>query len=69
MMDNQSKDMLMKICLLFVAIGIAVIGCSKVNRMFNLENDNPIEEFLEEQIEKHAGLDIDLTPEDLEITD
>ena len=68
-MDNQSKDMLMKICLLFVAIGIAVIGCSKVNNMFNLENDNPIEEFLEEQLEKHTGLDIDLTPEDLEITD
>lgn len=37
-------------------------GCSKINKMFNIEDDSHIEENIERVILKETGVDIDLTP-------
>ncbi len=48
---------------LFVVSGL-IGGCSYINKKAGLKNDNQIEEFCEDLIEKHTGISIDLTPED-----
>jgi len=45
-----------------IGLGLVVGGCSYLNSMLGLKDDNPIEEGIESMIEHQTGLDIDLTP-------
>lgn len=48
---------------LFIAMLVYMLGsCSSVNTMFDLPDDNPMEESVEEFIYDGTGLDIDWTP-------
>lgn len=48
---------------LFV-LNILISGCSHLNARFGVKNDNVIESSIEDVIESHTGLSIDLTPND-----
>ena len=56
------EDDLMKIIFTAIVVGSLIVGCSYLNKSFNLPNDNPAEQYLEDVIEDQFGIDIDLTP-------
>ena len=45
-----------------IMILIIMVGCSRCNRYFGLDDNHPMEEFLEEIIKAKSGIDLDLTP-------
>jgi hypothetical protein len=47
--------------ILAVLAGLAVVSVA-ANKVFDLKDDNEIEEFVEEIIEGKTGLDLDLSP-------
>lgn len=51
----------MNFSLACVFIAVAFGACNMFNEYFNLENDHPAEEILEDVIEHHTGVDIDLS--------
>lgn len=53
----------MKIAIALVFVGAFVGGCSYMNNMVGLEDDNMLEEAVEHQIKENTGIDVDLTPE------
>lgn len=55
-----------RVIVALVAVGAALGGCSALNKRLGLQDDNPVEEFLEQVIENKTGQDIDLTPESKE---
>lgn len=62
---KMDAEKIVKIILIvFFAIAIICGGCSVLNRQFGLEDDNPIEQAIELEIENETGIRIDLTPED-----
>lgn len=50
----------------FLILGSCIGGCSRINKMFSLKDDNLIEEVLEEYIMEELDIDIDLTPQSQE---
>jgi len=53
--------------LLMMVTAFITNGCmSKINDRLGLSSDNFAEERIEDMIEEHTGLDIDLTPESSE---
>ena len=51
---------MVKLLLLFLLFALS--GCHYVNHKLHLKDDNIIEEFIEFEIQKKTGLEIDLTP-------
>jgi len=56
----------MKLGIMLFMLACFVGGCSYVNRLLHLPDDNPVEELIEEQINEALNVDIDLTPESAE---
>ena len=44
-------------------IGCVLGGCSYLNKKSGLDDDNAIEEAIEDQLEEHLGISIDLSPD------
>jgi len=63
--DEQLEwtEIMFRFCISLAVIGAFVGGCSALNNKLGLDDDHPLEEFLEEQIGDRTGLDVDLTPE------
>jgi len=63
-----------KMYLILSLVGLVVVvlliqtltGCSKIYKVFGISDDNPVEEFVEKQIEINTGLDVDFTPYSIE---
>jgi len=53
---------LIKITIAAIVLVCILGGCQALNDKFGLEDDNLIEEMIENKIEEHTGLDIDLSP-------
>lgn len=49
--------------LFLVLVSAMIGGCSLINEVLQLKNDNIIEEAIEQIIENETGVEIDLTPE------
>lgn len=62
--EHKKAIMRIVLCMLFVAALTG--GCSYLNQKVGLADDNIIEEALEQKIEQHTGLDLDLSPESKE---
>lgn len=60
---KENKELIMKALLILVAFTCLMGACSYLNKKAGLEDDNPVEEIIEQQIDNHTGIDIDLTPE------
>lgn len=45
-------------------IGISFQACERFNQHVDLPNDHPLEEAIEDVIEHHTGIELDLTPND-----
>jgi hypothetical protein len=45
-------------------IGISFQACERFNQRVDLPNDNVYEEAIEDIIEHHTGIELDLTPEE-----
>lgn len=60
---KKYRKVVMKMVLALAIAWAFLGGCSYLNKRFNLEDDNIIEEAIEHQIEEHSGVDLDLTPE------
>ncbi len=63
-MFYKYKDVLMKLALSMLFVGMCFGACSVINDKLGLQDDHPLEEAMEDVIEHHTGIDIDLTPED-----
>lgn len=61
MFQNKRKWIMRGIIAILFVMAITG-GCSYLNKRFNVEDDNIIEETVEKIIEKQTGLDLDLTP-------
>ena len=61
---NEGVTMKYKIILLFLAVflGLVVVFLTSCESIKSYPEDNIIEEFIEEIIEKESGWDLDLTP-------
>jgi len=57
-----TKEKMKKILLGLILVAIIGGGCSYLNSMFGMRDDNIIEEAAEAFLEKETGLDIDFTP-------
>ena len=55
-----------KASLVILIICSFVGGCSYINKVFKLQEDNFFEELIEDQIEKELNISIDLTPDSKE---
>ncbi len=55
-----------KVAIISAFVFLATISgaCAKINKYFNLPNDNVIEQNIEEVIEEETGIEIDLTPKE-----
>ena len=53
----------MRLVLVMVVMSLCAGGCSYINGKLGFSDDHPIEEFLEDQIEKELGIEIDLSPQ------
>ena len=71
-MVNGDQDLqivwglLMKGAIFLMLIGVALGGCHYLNERAGLDQDHPLEEFLEDVAEFHLGLErdtLDFTPE------
>lgn len=51
--------------IILILTGFALLTVT-ANKVFKLEDDNELEEFVEEIIENKTGMDIDLTPDSKE---
>ena len=52
---------------MIVALALAVMSlasCHKINSAFGMQDDNPIEQEIELEIEEKTGIHCDLTPEE-----
>ena len=47
---------------LVVTILLMTSACSQLNKFFHLQDDHPIEQFIELELEKETGIKVDLTP-------
>lgn len=47
----------------FLIIILMMGACSQINKMCDLLDDNPAEEFVEDLIEREYGVVVDLTPD------
>ena len=56
----------MKLLIFSLITGLFLGGAHFINGWINLEDDNIVEEFIEDQIDDATGIDIDLTPKSLE---
>jgi len=54
-------DIMCRVLVGLVLVGSLVGGCSALNKRLGLKDDNPVEEYIEEQIEDHTGIEIDLS--------
>lgn len=59
----QNRNDLIKGGMFVVLMTMAIYGCSDFNRRFNMKNDNPIEQKIEEVIKEETGVELDLTPD------
>ena len=50
-----------------VLIGAAVIGFFAIKTPLGLQDDSPIEQFIESEIKQETGITIDLSPDNLSI--
>lgn len=57
------KRRLMKSLISLLILGTLSAGCQSPYFKFLLEDDNPIEEFVEDEIQDYTGLDIDFSPD------
>ncbi len=57
------RDLMIKIIALLALLASVVGGCAQINRWAGIDDDNQIEERLEDLIEEHSGLEVDLSPE------
>lgn len=55
---------MMRAAVALVLAASIVGGCNYFNQRMGLPNDHIGEEFLEQMIEEHTGLDLDLSPEE-----
>ena len=68
LLDTQKrKRRLMRNLISLLILGTLVAGCQFPYFKFLLEDDNPVEEYIEDQIEEEFGVDIDLTPGSVEV--
>ncbi len=68
--DKDDAQKIIKIASMFIFaliifFSLIMIGCHFL--MDDYPNDNPLEEFLEDQIEKETGIEIDLSPKSKEL--
>lgn len=54
-------DIMCRVATVVIILGSLVGGCTAINRSLGLKDDNPVEEFIEDQIEDHTGIEIDLS--------
>lgn len=47
-------------------IAISFSACERFYQHFDIQPDNPTEEFVEDLIKQESGIELDLTPETLE---
>lgn len=52
----------MRIGLIIIILSLLMIACSHFNEWVGVPDDNPIEESIEDLIERQSGIDFDLTP-------
>jgi len=57
------RKYVMRLCIAMILMGGLVGGCSYLNQKLGLRDDNIIEEAIENKIEDHTGLNIDLSPD------
>ena len=63
-MNNDEIDwncIMCRMTLFFVVMVVVGNGCTYINQKMGLEDDNPVEEYIEELIEDHTGVDVDLS--------
>lgn len=53
-------------CILFILCVIGLCSCQYINKKLGLKNDNALEQGAEQVIKEKTGVDIDLTPEDVD---
>ena len=62
-LKNMPQFIILVIVFLIVIGTILILdSCTSINKKFHLQNDNPIEQLIELEIENLTGLEIDLTP-------
>tara|TARA_R110002126_G_scaffold25811_1_gene87879 strand:- start:2489 stop:2683 length:195 start_codon:yes stop_codon:yes gene_type:complete len=57
------KGIIIKVMAYLLIIGCVLGGCSYLNKKSGLDDDNAIEEAIEDQLEEHLGISIDLSPD------
>ena len=60
---NNLRDFMRGIIFFSVAVACLLGGCAALNKRLGLEDDHAVEERLEEHIEDHTGIPLDLTPD------
>ena len=49
--------------LLLIIMIITLTGCHSLNQAFGMKDDNPVEEVVEQVVERETGVHLDLTPD------
>ena len=61
--NAKYKKWAIRVAAVFIALMMVTGGCTMINKILEIDDDNPVEELAEEIIKAQTGIDIDLTPE------
>lgn len=59
---SELKRWIMRLFIFIITLSLVTSACSEINKYFSKEDDHFLEESAEAIIDRHLGVDIDLTP-------
>ena len=59
----MNKKVIMKVIVVLLLLSSVWGGCSYINKQVGIDDEGPVEEFLEGIIYNQTGINMDLTPE------